>query len=637
MSWSSAFRRINKRRLAVATATPYSVSIVGSVDSYFYRNGVLSYTTDGNLRILDMYKSNLTEIVINISRLIQNVASSLEPCLRGHFRILYHNDNIIACLYHFLNPTAVKILIAIDTRAPKILFTYDLPPNVDRIFVRLNKEVLYYGTYGYFGLHGYKCWALRGYRFEDREKCVPAGWFDARLVLHSLLGSLVGQTICFEIHEGYFYAVSNQTTREVEEVDWTSFYHAVRFPIESPDMSLLEMSEDDLMWRRQHLEGPIDDRWTDMRLDVDEATGNLRIIELRNEWLFGGSKSQRTFYTKEIVFKQKSMDQILHSAIVSSSKAPSTISTLLSSLNSTTFASSKSPGSPILYPASQVLSELTKDRLALTVTPHDNPHYLPPQTRLPRNIHSTHENRILFSKVHLSYYNSQANSYIDLINDPRPRSPTTQRLRLCVGSRRRLPIARTESSQLLVQSIDPLTGEVMEGLEERFTENTVSSWPPDWDTYIEKHEKFQDLDEIMNSQDHVGEVQAVADDRCIVYTTGLIGQLKALVLVNFDPAVQLKGLQKWNTRHAEGNTATTECMQPGVPPAAKISPLQQCGEARRSSTASDTSRSCAKAALPDHERVLGGSQKQSWILTEPAMYLAINRGYEFNHLRRGER
>jgi hypothetical protein len=71
---------------------------------------------------------------------------------------------------------------------------------------------------------------------------------------------------------------------QVEEIDWTSFYHCIQFPLNSPCKALLEKTENKSMWRRQYQEGPIDDRWTNLRLDEDESSGRLRIVEARKEW-----------------------------------------------------------------------------------------------------------------------------------------------------------------------------------------------------------------------------------------------------------------------------------------------------------------------------------------------------------------
>jgi len=40
--------------------------------------------------------------------------------------------------------------------------------------------------------------------------------------LVDFFGSELGSTVCSGIHNSYFYAVSNQTSLEVEEVDWAS-------------------------------------------------------------------------------------------------------------------------------------------------------------------------------------------------------------------------------------------------------------------------------------------------------------------------------------------------------------------------------------------------------------------------------
>lgn len=38
------------------------------------------------------------------------------------------------------------------------------------------------------------------------------------------------------------------------------------------------------MWRQQHQEDPIDDRWTSLHLDKDDTTGEPEIVESRKEW-----------------------------------------------------------------------------------------------------------------------------------------------------------------------------------------------------------------------------------------------------------------------------------------------------------------------------------------------------------------
>jgi hypothetical protein len=54
------------------------------------------------------------------------------------------------------------------------------------------------------------------------------------------------------------------------------------------------------VWRRQHGEGPIDDRWSSLRLDVGETRGVLKIAESRTEWYKGSSLKEARYYITDI-------------------------------------------------------------------------------------------------------------------------------------------------------------------------------------------------------------------------------------------------------------------------------------------------------------------------------------------------
>jgi hypothetical protein len=81
--------------------------------------------------------------------------------------------------------------------------------STDKIFVRHNKQYLYYGTHSEIGTDGYKKWVISGYDFRTRK------WFDQKIHLPDMVGSEIGSTVCFEFYEGFFYALSNQTSFEV--------------------------------------------------------------------------------------------------------------------------------------------------------------------------------------------------------------------------------------------------------------------------------------------------------------------------------------------------------------------------------------------------------------------------------------
>jgi hypothetical protein len=120
-----------------------------------------------------------------------------------------------------------------------------------------------------------------------------------------MVGSDSGQSIAFEIIDGKFYNLSKQTCFEVDEVDWTSHYHCFRFPVATPKPKTTERSVKDKMWRRQHAEGPIDDRWSFIRLLRNARDPKqLQVLESRKEWLTGSS-GRRNYYTTPLVFPDK--------------------------------------------------------------------------------------------------------------------------------------------------------------------------------------------------------------------------------------------------------------------------------------------------------------------------------------------
>jgi hypothetical protein len=285
-----SLRRVAKRHEAVATATPFVVATVGFCDAFLYCNGFLCYTLDETLRILDPHSPVPLEVIISIPRLLQNVVRGISTQSQGTFLVLYYSHQIVSCLYKTCDSDSNAWLIAFHLGNQEVLVAHELA-STDKIFVRHNAAFLYYGTHSELDTDGYKKWVIHGYDFATSK------WFPEKIHLPDMVGSEIGQTVCFEFYKGFFYALSNQTSFEVEEIDWTSFYHCARFPLNSPSNELLEKTEDEMMWRRQHQEGPIDDRWTILRLDVDHSTGELNIVEARKEWHLGSSKSQRTYYT----------------------------------------------------------------------------------------------------------------------------------------------------------------------------------------------------------------------------------------------------------------------------------------------------------------------------------------------------
>jgi hypothetical protein len=111
--------------------------------------------------------------------------------------------------------------------------------------VRHTESFLYFGTHSGTGTHGHHEWRIQGISLDQKPASPP----DTKpLQLKDFVGSDIGSTVAFEIHDGYFYAPSNQTSFDVEEVDWTSFYYCIRFRLKQPFKNALEINARIYRW-----------------------------------------------------------------------------------------------------------------------------------------------------------------------------------------------------------------------------------------------------------------------------------------------------------------------------------------------------------------------------------------------------
>lgn len=131
-------------------------------------------------------------------------------------------------------------------------------------------KFLFYGTHSVRGEwcnHEYREWIIQGIALEETkkfilptpdgsvlhsEKCEP-------IQLHGFAGSELGATACFKIHDGFFYTLTNCDAFGVIEVDYTSYYHCIRFPVDDPQALTCQAAR--RIFRRQHADGPVNDSW----------------------------------------------------------------------------------------------------------------------------------------------------------------------------------------------------------------------------------------------------------------------------------------------------------------------------------------------------------------------------------------
>ncbi|KAI9880517.1 MAG: hypothetical protein M1830_002557 [Pleopsidium flavum] len=528
LTYAEAVRRVFRRREAFAAAQPSSVLILGYGTSFVYQYGVLCYTNEQTIRVLDVHDASQKESIISIPTLIEYALREDSKTYHGQLTLLQYSDRILVCLYELEKDFNDAWLIAIDVRPgpptrKRIRVAIRLDTS-EKLFVRHNKNYLYYGTHSGFGSHGHREWIIKGISL-----CTPGLSVETEsLQLADLVGSDIGCTVAFEIHEGYFYALSNQTSFEIEEVDWTSYYHCCRFPLDKPRKQCLEINRE--IWRRQHIEGPINDSWNDLGLRIDERSGELLIVECRREWQGGGSQSQRTYYTQPIIFQDYHQSKEV--------SQPSSVDA-----GASENASSLSHALP------------ADDPLTSTIDASNKPHWAPPRKRLYRDYHAEEHalsnacRSFILAKTRYRTYNPCSSSFLDLVLDDTT-SPSTvasrlprQLLRIRIGSRK-LASPFNEDGSLRLPELKDETGEVLKGSEERFVGRGIRLWPP--------RNVPAELLDVLQPCSNLSEVEATSDERSIVYMTGSSDstQGRGIVLINFDSAIKFPDLPLLKSRRA---------------------------------------------------------------------------------------
>ncbi|KAI9706632.1 MAG: hypothetical protein M1836_003641 [Candelina mexicana] len=601
ITYHRALQRVYSRREAFSTATPFSASVLAYGATFAYKQGVLCYLHDDNIRILHVHESARKEHIINIQSLLAQASQADVELQYGTVLLLNYSDNILIVLCESQFSDEEDWLLAINVKADtplskRVLVTQSLQTSA-RIFARHDKAYLYYGTHSGIGSHGHHEWIITGVPLNGLPDLC-----SETVQLENFVGSDIGLTVFFKIHDGFFYALSNQTSFEVEEIDWTSYYNCIRFPVDRPSPIFLQRQQ---IWRRNHVEGPINDSWADLGLYIDETTGKLMIIEARREWPGGGSTSQRTYYTEPVNFPDlPSPDKL-------ALDTPTALAS--SSINSLT-------DSEFLFGLPM------NDPLVGTITNENKPHYEPPHLRLDKYTHpdddelSSTTPSFILAKTKVRAYNPSSTAFLDLVDDPLPPSLATkfrlrQRLRLRIGSRKRASPdyedADSDGHRLLKHpKINPGTNEPIEGSEERFINRGLHMWPSD----NAPPELFDILNPIPCAS---SEVTGIADERSLIYMTGTSSspQRRAIVLINFDPAIRFPGLRKLSSdiKLSAYNPGSARDRVVGVELDSRLIGGEKCDEKDKKIVS----------------RVNGSlAACKSWFWSEEALYLRLGKGVQ---------
>ncbi|KAK3685801.1 hypothetical protein B0T22DRAFT_382781 [Podospora appendiculata] len=619
--WAVELRRLVKRREAISSVSPFLVALVGYAETWLYENGVLCYIKERQrcqLRILELHRSQSSEIIVDTQKLL-GLALPISPPKKYRFQLLYCAHNIVSCLYTHKHPEPASWLIFFDPWTDEIIQAQQLDSSY-KIFVRNNDKFLFYGTHSQLGHDGFRRWEIKGYDLEAKT------WLPGKLDLTNFVGVDIGSGICFEILDDWFYALSNQTAFEVDEIDSTSNYDCYRFPLNRQAFQNLEHIPRAELWRRQHADGAIDDRWTFMRLFKDEATARIKVVESRKEWLAGNRSATRTYYTKEIHFSAAHHEQNLGPGPGGTGQASSLPD--IGQSASAAVAVDKCLGN---YPNS-------------ADAPSRDPHLVHPGDDGSKALMFT------LSKCPIRSYHPSCQTFIDLVDDPPDFNQGSQRIRIRGGSRRPWsPDEREERLRsLAADGQEPPSPTLYQQLHNIYRHDDVVLWPPEQDPgNSDPH--LDRLYGILNPPDCLGRVEGVWDERSMVYATGdgESGDLKCLVFVSWDPSIFLKGtppypgalspggsplvranalevsreLESWTAQSYEGKGKgkdTAKC-DPISEPKSTCNP--KAGAAASLSTSSSPG-----GPAEGHNNHNNGAQ---WKTVGPAEYQKIARGYHF--------
>ncbi|KAI9792700.1 MAG: hypothetical protein M1816_001799 [Peltula sp. TS41687] len=577
----NAADRVFNRREALAKANPFSVLVVGFGASFVYRQGILCYRSDDTFRILNVHDSGQLEKVIHLPTLINDEIAGHATHSPGAIKILNYSEDVLLCFYAVRRAIKEAYVLAIRIYAgrhgrARCLITHQTQ-DTERIIARNNRSFLCCGVYTCFGVDGRRGWTITCLSLSTEAK--------KKIDLHNLAGSEVGVTVCFDVHQDYFYAVSTQSPFDAQAHNWVSYYHCYRFSLDDPQQERLEQAR---IWRRNHADGPINNSWTTLRLHEDESSGSLVIVEIRREWLDGASTSQRTYYSQPMDLT----DWHCRNPAEVQEPAPS--------------MENQPKGTTVNLPDEHY-------PVATRLRWWD---YRPPRHTHPGVDHLDHIPRFSLSSTKLQHFDPCSVTFLNLIHsleEPQPNNANGRqphaRLRLQIGGRELRPPRKGTDDLLLRPETDERTGLEKEGSEEPWEPRSCLMWPPPELPSV-AHAKRKRVDQILNSfcspQDQPGEIVAAADERSVVYSCGpSTSASQALVLINFDPAIRFPGLERFSNRS---------------PPPPPLPNVGSGGEGN------DGPRITSGAEVMEGKTSNSSSR---WIWDERARYLKIGMGMEF--------
>ncbi|KAK1657503.1 hypothetical protein BDP55DRAFT_567111 [Colletotrichum godetiae] len=476
-NYARALRRREKTLNAVIMAEPYVTAVVAHANEYIYCNGMLCYTQREaqKLYLLNIHHSARKKVEISVDKLLASILHTT-PAEKYKLRPIYFSDDILSCLYIPRKKTGIEQLLVIDIEKRKRFPRKD-STSCKKAFVRNNQEYLYCGTYD----NNDEVWMLEVLSLSE------GAWLPGFLILDDIAGFDVGISLAFEIVDDHFYAVSTTPKDEPDETGHLSRYHGVRYPLGicgPEDKQLMSM------FRRNHRDGPMDDRWTTLSLEKDSKTGVLEVVECRREHSYNSNGESRTASSSRTVYR---------TAVKFSSDEPAddSVSTREGSEQDSIHVSGFQDQTP---------------------RSHGSP------STFHRGDDSFTEPLITFNNCFVRSYSSPCGAFLDLIN---PAAVDEKPANLQLRTMTRLQVA---------------THKQPDSRETNHIENVISYWTLRTKAHGESGKLADTL--TPRGQDSQWEVSGIADDRSLIYISGntKTENLRPLVLVSFDPSIRLPGV-----------------------------------------------------------------------------------------------
>lgn len=422
-------------------------------------------------------------------------------------KLIHYNDGIV--VLRVINGDALGDgLLVIDMehrpawRGPLLLQA--VVPSGVPIFVRNSRSYIWYGCYTSSVADSDDVWSVFGVDFATLDKI--------ELQLNRLFDRDLGQTLCFEMYKEHLYAVSTRVASSDDE-RFSSFYHWFCYAPRQKGQNW-----NGRIWRREHLEGPINEMWTDLSIRTDEKSGNPVIVECRREWRGGKSENHRTTYIQHLPTPEEVVEAELRQPLWENYNEDEDEDGNSNENNLKDISDHHTHG--------QAFNQL-------------------PEKRLPRNYHAEYEHTLhqssrqefIAARTKYRSYHLSAAAFIDLVNDPDPEADGLRprdRIRLRVVSRKRkCPIDEEGTGLLFKHTQFEADGRPVEGSEEQYSSRGVHLWPTE--------DSPSEITQLLCPDTRAGKVHAIFDERSLVYSISFPGSPlgnKALICISFDPQIR---------------------------------------------------------------------------------------------------